>query len=312
MINLATAHYGSIAALITLPVFATALGQARIAKAAFAALNQQPAHDAGIKKIFFAGIALSETVALIAVLTTAYLLTSPLTHAVQIYARIGTCMTIIIPSVIIAYFGSLSTAQAIGSAARQPFLTNQILSFMIITQSLMQTPVIFCAIFALIIQSQAASIVTMPAALQLLAVGLTLSLSSIGPCFGLSHFIAQACYCLRYNRTAFSKLFSFTFITQAIIETPFLFGLATAIVMLQLTEVTLMKSIALLCAAFSLGFATLPVSIVSARASAKVLEGIALTPEYAPLLGRFSLFCQAFIDTTAVYGLIIALMLIAY
>ncbi len=312
MINLAAAHYGSIALLITLPVFATALGQARIAKAAFAALNQQPAHDTGIKKLFFAGIALSETVALIAVLTTAYLFSTPLSVDVQIYARIGTCMTIIIPCLIVAYFGSFSIVQALGSAARQPFLTNQILSFMLITQSLMQTPVIFCAIFALIIQYQAATVSTLSGALQLLAVGLTLSLSCIGPCFGLSHFIAQACYSLRFNRIAFSKIFSFTFITQAIIETPFLFGLATAIVMLQLTEITLMKSIALLCAALSLGFATLPVSVVSARAAAKVLQGIAISPENAIILSRFSLFCQAFIDTTAVYGLIIALLLISY
>ncbi len=312
MMNLAAAHYSSIALLITLPVFATALGQARIAKAAFAALNQQPAHDTGIKKLFFAGIALSETIALIAVLTTAYLFTTPLTTDLQIYARIGTCMSIIVPCVIVAYFGSMSIAQALGSAARQPFLTNQILSFMLITQSLMQTPVIFCAIFGLIIQYQATTITTLPAALQLLAVGLTLSLSCIGPCFGLSHFIAQACHSLRLNRIAFAKLFSFTFITQAIIETPFLFGLATAIVMLQLPNVTLMKSIALLCAAIALGGATLPVSIVSAQASAKVLQGIALTPENTTLLSRFSLFCQAFIDTTAVYGLIIALMLIMY
>ncbi len=305
-------HYTSITLMITLPVFATALGQSRIAQAAFAALNKQPAHDAGIKKLFFAGMALSETVALIAVLATAYVCNNPLTHDVQIYARICTCMGIIIPSVIVAYFGSLSIVQALGSAARQPFLTHQILSFTLITQSLMQTPVIFCAIFALIIQYQATSISTLPVSLQLLAVGLTLSLSSIGPCLGLSHFIAQACYALRFNRAAFPKLFSFTFITQAIIETPFLFGLATGIVMLQLNQLTFMKSIALLCAAIALGGATLPVSIVSAHASSKVLSGIALNPEQISILSRFSLFCQAFIDTTAVYGLIIALMLIIF
>ncbi|MBY0109976.1 MAG: ATP synthase F0 subunit C [Candidatus Babeliaceae bacterium] len=312
MIHLIVTHYSSIALMITLPVFATAFGQSRIAKAAFAALNQQPAHDAGIKKLFFAGIALSETVALIAVLATAYLFNNSLTHDVQTYTRIGTCMAIIIPCVIVAYFGSLSIVQALGSAARQPFLTNQILSFVLITQSLMQTPVIFCAIFALIIEYQASSVATLPPALQLFAVGLVLSLSSIGPCFGLSHFIAQACHSLRFNRAAFSKIFSFTFITQAIIETPFLFGLATGIVMLQLNQLTFMKSIALLSAAIALGGATLPVSIVSARASSKVLNGIALNPENTSILSRFSLFCQAFIDTTAVYGLIIALMLIIF
>lgn len=310
MMNLANAHYGSIALMITLPVFATALGQSRIAKAAFSALNKQPAHDIGIKKIFFTGIALSETIALIAVLTTSYLLATPLTNDFQIYARMATCLATIIPCVIVAYFGSYSIVQALGAAARQPRLTNQILSFMLITQSLMQTPVIFCAIFGLIIQYQAAEVSTLPVALQLLAVGLIVSLSSIGPCLGLCHFIWQACHSLGFNRAAFGKLFTFTFITQAIIETPFLFGVATAIIIFQLNDVTVMKSIALLCAAIALGGATIPVSIVSAQASAKVLKGIALHPENSTMLSRFSFFCQAFIDTTAVYGLIIALMLI--
>jgi F0F1-type ATP synthase membrane subunit c/vacuolar-type H+-ATPase subunit K len=73
-----------------------------------------------------------------------------------------------------------------------------------------------------------------------------------------------------------------------------------------------MKGIALLCGAVALGGATLPVSIVSAQASAHILKGIALNPKKSILLSRFSLFSQAFIDTTAVYGLIIALMLISF
>ncbi len=304
-------HYLSLTLLVALPVFATALGQARIARASLAALNQQPAHDLGIKKIFFTGIALSETIALIAVLTTAYLFTVPIATDFHIYARIGSCLAVLVPALLIGYLGSSSISQALLSAARQPFLTNQILSFMLITQSLMQTPVIFCAIFALVIQMQASSLASFPAALQLLSVGLMLALCSIGPCIGLSLFITRATRALKINRAAFTPLFSFTFISQAIIETPFLLGLATAIAMLQLTPTTTTKGLALLCASIALGCSTLPVSIASAQASAQVIEGVAFSPEHATLFGRFSLFCQAFIDTTAIYGLIIALLLIA-
>jgi F0F1-type ATP synthase membrane subunit c/vacuolar-type H+-ATPase subunit K len=310
MISPIATHYLSISLLVALPVFATALGQARIGRATLAALDQQPAHDLGIKKIFFAGIALSETIALITILTTAYFLTAPVTNSFEQYARIGATLAVLIPALLVSYLGSFSIAESLTCAARQPFLTNQILSFMLITQSLMQTPAIFCAIFACIIQAQAASIQTYPGALQMLATGLMLALCSIGPCIGLSYFITQACRALKLNRAAFSSLFSFTFISQAIIETPFLLGLATAIAMLQLTPSTTLKGVALLCAAVALGGATIPVSIGSALASSKALTGIALNPENASLLGRFSIFCQAFIDTTAIYGLIIALLLI--
>jgi F0F1-type ATP synthase membrane subunit c/vacuolar-type H+-ATPase subunit K len=311
MIHLIATHYITLALLSVLPVFFTAVGQARIGRAAIAALNKQPGYDIGIKKIFFAGIALSETVALITLLTTAYLFTVPVTSDFQVYARFGACVAVLVPALLMSYLGSFSIVESLASAARQPFLSNQILSFMLITQSLMQTPVIFCAIFALIIQMQAANLTNLPSALQLMATGIMLALCSVGPCIGLSYFITHACTALRINRAAYSQLFSFTFISQAIIETPFLLGLATAIVLLQLEVATLTKGIALICAAVALGGATLPVSIASAHASARVLEGIAYTPAHAPLLGRFSIFCQAFIDTTAIYGLIIALLLIS-
>lgn len=306
----AAIHYASIALVVIVPIFATALGQARIGKSALAALDQQPTNDSGIKKLFFAAIALSETVALIALLMAAYFFVNPLTSDLQVYARVGSVLAVIIPAVLIGYLGSRSSVQALTSAARQPTLSNQILSFTLITQSLMQTPVIFCAIFAFIIQSQAATLTTYPSALQLFSVGLMLALCSVGPCIGLSSFIARASYALKFNRAAYGKLFSFTFISQAIIETPFLLGLAAAIVVLQLEVTTTIKGIALICAAVTLGVTSMVVSIASARVSSQVLEGIAFSPDRAPLLGRFSLFCQAFVDTTAIYGLIIALLFI--
>lgn len=306
------AHYSSIVLLIALPLFATALGQARIGKAACTALDIQPGNDSGIKKIFFAGLAIAETVALIAILMGIYLFNAPLATLYQIYARIGAWLAVTVPAILIGYFGSLSVQQALLASARQPFLSTQILNFVLVTQSLMQTPVIFSAIFAYLIQTQTASIETLPQSLQLLATGLTLALCSIGPSIGLSSFIAQACDSLKINRAAYGKLFSFTFISQAIIETPFLLGLAVAIVMLQLEVTTLTKALALLCAACAQGITAFVVSIMSARVSTRVLHGIAHAPEHAPLLGRLSLFCQVFIDTTAIYGLIIALLLITY
>ncbi len=305
-------HYGGTAFLAAFAFFSSSLGQARIGKAALKASDRQPGDDRAIKKIFFTGIALSETVALIALGAAIYLFYSPITSPVQIYVRIAVYAAIIVPCVLISYLGSASIAESLQSAARQPFLVQQILNFMLVTQSLMQTPVIFCAIFAFIITMQAKQITTLPAALQLSAAGIMLALCSIGPCIGLSYFIKHASKSLRINRASFGQLFSCTFISQAIIETPFLLGLATTIVLLQLEVTTISKGITLICAALALGGCTIPVSIASAYASAKILPGVAANPQHAPKLARFSIFCQAFIDTTAIYGLIIALLIISF
>ena len=303
-------QYGTVVVLGALPIFATALGQARVGKAALAALKQQPAHDSGIKKLFFAAIALSETVALIAVLMVAYLFKQEVLSDLAGYVRICAVGAIVVPAVLTGYRASRASAQALISVARQPALTSRVLNFMLITQSLMQTPVIFCTLFAAIIQAQAATVTTAPEAMRLCAAAIVLALCAAGPCIGLSTFIARATQALKYNREAYSSLFSFTFMSQAIIETPFLLGLAVALVLLQVEATTVIKGVAYLCAAVTLGVSAIVVSISSAHVATQVVDGIAHRPHETPLLGRFSLFCQAFIDTTAIYGLIVALLFI--
>ena len=133
-------HYGGTAFLAAFAFFSSSLGQARIGKAALKASDRQPGDDRAIKKIFFTGIALSETVALIALGAAIYLFYSPITSPVQIYVRIAVYAAIIVPCVLISYLGSASIAESLQSAARQPFLVQQILNFMLVTQSLMQPP----------------------------------------------------------------------------------------------------------------------------------------------------------------------------
>lgn len=310
MITLHFAHYLSLAVLTVIPAFATVFGTIGIAKAALKALDTQPAQEGAIKKIFFTGIALSETVMLCVLGMVAYLFNQPLITSYDLYIRLSICILLIFPASIIGYCGPWSIAQTIYAAARQPQLSNNILSFMLITQSLMQTPVIFCTVFAALIQASITPTITFTHTIQLCALGVLLATASIGPCLGLSYFVYRASVTLPYNRHAFGKLFSFTFISQAIIETPFLLSLALGMFMYGQQVDTPAQALAAMCAAIVLGFAALPTSLASAYASSRALLGMAQSPDYAAQISRISFFCQAFIDTTAIYGLILALMLI--
>ena len=94
---------------------------------------------------------------------------------------------------------------------------------MLITQSLIQTPVIFGLIVALLITASIGSVQTLVEGTQLLAAGICIGLGSIGPTIGLGRFTYQACYTAGINRSSYTKILPFTLISGAIIETPLIF-----------------------------------------------------------------------------------------
>ena len=69
-------------------------------------------------------------------------------------------------------------------------------------------------------QGQAAHVLLCSDSLRLIASGLCIGIGSIGPAIGLSIFSRAALNGISRNIQAYSKLLSFTFISEAIIETP--------------------------------------------------------------------------------------------
>ncbi len=75
-------------------------------------------------------------------------------------------------------------------------------------------------------------------------------------------------------------------------------------------EEAIIKAAALLGAGLAMGFGAIGPGVGEGFAAGKACEGVAKRPEEAPLLTRTMLIGQAVSESTGIYSLVIALLLI--
>ncbi|MFI5332666.1 MAG: hypothetical protein ACHQVS_01040 [Candidatus Babeliales bacterium] len=306
-------HYGTIALAAAINAVGVGIGEGITSRAAIEAINIQPHAKTDIIKTAVFGMALIETAAIMGITVALILLISTQTNTSD-YARIaesGIALAICLPGLFIGFVSAFPAQEACLSIARQPFFSQKILRFMLLTQSVLQTPIISGFIIAMLIRAQAEYVTTLAQGLQLLASGLCIGLGSIGPSIGLGIFARTACKSISINRDAYNRLLSFTLVSQAIIETSVIFALVISILIVFANPaLTIVGGLALLGAAISTGLGTFGAGISNGRTSAATCKAIALNPDTYTQLSRTSMIAQSLIDTTPIYALIVSIILI--
>lgn len=309
-------HYGTIAFAVALNSVGVGLGEGLTSLAALKAIDIQPHARPEISKTFILGMALIETAAVVG-LTMALMLLTPLKETAHTefmhYAELGIAFAICIAGSAIGISSSFPAQHACYAVARQPFFSQKIQGLMLLTQSLMQTPVVFAFIVALFIKSQLINVTSLGESFRLIGSGLCIGLGSIGPAIGLSLFSREACKAIGVNPHAYQKILSFTLVSEALIESPLIFALLISLILLQVSTGDVFNFIngsALLASAFCMGMGTFGTAIASGRVAAKACEKIALNPEQYSVMMRTSLFAQVLIETCAIYCLIVSFALI--
>lgn len=310
-------YFGAIALTTAINAIGVGIGQGLTSSAAVEGINQQPAAQNEITKIAILGMALIETAAVMGTVISFWLLLQVMNNSHNYYtnlAGIGIAFAICCSGFVLGLVSSLPARAACFSVARQPFFSQQITRFMMISLSLLQTPIIFGFLIALFIQAQATTITTMRDSLRLIASGICIGLGSIGPAIGLALFAQKACQGIGINRRAYNQVFSFTLISQAIIETPIIFSLMVSISLLFLVPMVpqenLLDGIALFSAGLCTGLGTIGPGISSGRTATAACEQIILNPEMHSSLSRVSMFAQGLIETAAIYAVLISFCLI--
>jgi len=307
-------HYGTAALAVGINAIGVGIGEGLTGQAALRAMNIQPSARNDISTTAILGMALIETAAILGISIAAMLLllgsSAPRTEFSGI-AEIGIAAAICVSGFVIGIMSSLPAQQACLSVARQPFFSKKILYFMIITQSVIQTPIIFGFIIAMFIRSQMDFITTYPESIRLMASGLCIGIGSIGPVIGLGLFAQQACHSVGINQNAYDKLFSFMLISQALIDTPVIFALTTSMLLaFSISATTTTMAIATIAAAACMSCGTFTTGISAGRTAAAACLRIAFDPEQAGNLARTSMIAQAFIDTNVIYAFVIATLLL--
>lgn len=304
-------YYASVAALVIIPATGVGFGQSRVAQTVLHSMDEQPHAHKQLSTLFFIALAISETAAIFCVMLGLSLLFSPYTSAYQTLAALGIVCALAVPAVISGLMGAYPTQAALSALARQPHHQGSIIKTMILGQTVLQTPVIFGLIIALIIKS-ATHDITLLLGLKTIAAGLAVSVGMIGPTIGLSRFSQKACSLIGLHPESYNYLINFVLISQALIETPILFGFLTAIIIivLPLKSTVALAAVPSFMAALACGITTFGPGISSGKTAAEAAHALAHAPEHRTTISRTSMLAQTLIDTSAILGLVVAILIL--
>ena len=269
----------AIALAVSLTSIGVGIGESLTSIAALQAINIQPKATTDINKMSVLGMALTETSAVLALVMAIMLIlgSSNLSYYSDL-SRLGIAFAISFSGAAIGIASSMPAKAACLATARQPFFSNKILNIMLLTISFIQTPIIFGFIVALFINYQAAGCTTLGESLRLISAGISIGLGSIGPTLGLAYFAKSAAEGLGVNRDAYDKIMTFTFLSEALIETPVVFALVTSLLLLTTSAPSTFKGLTLIAAALCVGVGNSAPGISSGQTASSACTQIAINP----------------------------------
>lgn len=313
----AALHAFSILCSVGITSLGVGLGGGIAAKGALHAINVAPQSGAEILRASIIGLALIETGGILGVVMGLILLFGQsMDDPNLLYIGISECgiaFALGITGCMVGVYAALPARQASASIARQPFFSSKIINIMLLTQSIIQTPVIFGFLISLFIKTNLIQVHDIIHSLKLLASGLCLALGSIGPIIGLSRFAQVAVESIGRNRHSYGKIMPFTFISQAIIETPIIFAFVIAIILLvspvDFHHISL-NGIGFIAAALAIGIGTFGPGVSSGNIASAACKEIAIDPKNSSLLMKTSVLGQGIVDAAAIYALLVSLLLL--
>lgn len=295
----------------------TSIGQGFIGKQALISMHQQPESSDVISKTSIIGIAITESASIMGLIISILLIRdhSKLPYnEFTIFGLIAIAFSVGISGLCAGIAASFPATASCASLARQPFQKTKILNLMLITQTLIMTPNMFGLIVALMIKNNLATIDGFNIAMQLLSAGISIGLGCIGPSIGLSLFAFAACEAIGINKKAYSKIITFTFICEAIIETPIIFSLLISLMILTTTTnvSSLVQGWQFLAAALCISLSTISPGINSGRTGAAACKKIGTNLELYSTISKMAMLGLAMIDTFAIYGLLLSILMLLY
>lgn len=308
-------HYINIAVISFLSALANGIGGGLASKTALEAINIQPRAKGEIIKTCIIGLALIETAAIMALIIIVLMLTktAAISNIYQVTAECGITCAIAIPALIVGIVSAFPIQQSCLSIARQPFFSQQIVNLMLITQIVIQSGVIFGFLIALLINLQMLNATAMHTALILVSAGIALGIGAIGPIIGIATFAKSACQSISVNRKAYPQLLSFVFISEAIIETPLILSFLIAMIIVFINpanQTNFSVAIKAMSAALCIGIATTSPGIASGKTAASACQQLVKNVQYYSMISQASLFSQGLIDASAIYALLISLLIL--
>lgn len=310
-------HYFSAALMVVLGGMGGSIGHGLAGAQTLSSMLRQPTGNDYSFRAMVVGLSLIESGCIVALVVSLVVLlsgTKDLTMA-RALAEFGMAVAVGVAAVASSIASSFVVKAAMTAISRQPVFAPKMFTMMLITQSIIEAPVIFAFVTALTIRARFSPDMSLIFGLQCLAAGLIIAFGCIGPSIGQAIFAGAANGSLGLNTDAYAKIFTFTLLGEAVIETPMIFCLVFSFVMMY-TQVPIPPDGSLLIIApFFIATGTVSVAALAASSAigyvgSRSCYQIAQTPEHSGIFLRTTLLAIAFIESTVIYALIVGFLLL--
>jgi F-type H+-transporting ATPase subunit c len=310
-------HHLSIGLTIVFGGIGGGIGLGLAGLSTIQATTRQPISNESCFKTMLIGLALIESGAIIALVTALILIFgAPEVITLPIaLAELGMAITVSSAAATVGIASSFVVRSATQSIARQPFIAQKISTLMLVTQSIIEAPVMFAFIISLLIRMRITSELELAESLKLLASGACMAIGCWGPSVGQAMLASASCRTMGLFKNAYSKIFPFTILCQAVIETPLAFCLLFSLLIIfspiAPNATSLVTAIMpFVVAAFAMGVGSLGPGIGMGYVASRSACHLASEPSQYSTLLRTTLLAIAFIESSVVYAMVVALLLL--
>ncbi len=308
-------HYGAAGLALCLSAIGCGIGLGIAGQGMIGSSLRQPMAVGPIFNAMVVGMGMIEGGAIITLVATLLVLFGKpvdLTEA-QAFAAAGGVLAVGVVSMIASIASGFIAAATAEAIARVPIFSGKISTFMIITQSLIEAPIIFALIVNLMIRMHITPAMSWDLALALFAASCCIMVGCIGPSVGQSIFAHAAVRAVGENYKAYNKLFTFALVNYAFIETAVIFCLIVALCIIFILPGAAISSIAAMracAAALTISLGSFGGAVALGLVGKKSCEGIALDATGYSAIARITLISGVFIESTIIYAFLVALLLI--
>ena len=313
-VNLAAACGGGIA--MGLGAIGAAIGEGYTASEASFAVSRNPKLSGDLFKSMLVGQAVAESASIFALVIAILLLfldvpNPTLVKGAALFGA-GLCMG----------FGAIGSGvgsgfpggQACKGMVHQPEMSSRLTTNMLIGSAVCQTPAIFAMVVSLILMFvNFGNAPLQPTWAALLGAGLSTGLAAIGSGIGGGLAAGASCEGVARSPETVGPVTTTMLVGQAVAQTPSIFGLLISFVLVFKTfpETTaLQTAMALLGAGICMGFGGIGPGIGNGMAAEGAVRWVARRVDHAGDLMRTMLVGQAVSQSTAIYAMVVSLVLI--
>ncbi|MGD9302209.1 MAG: ATP synthase F0 subunit C [Desulfobacterales bacterium] len=293
-----------------------AVGEGYTAAQANAAVSRSPKISADIFKNMLVGQAVAESASIFALVIAILLLflDVPVPTLLKAAALLGAGFCMGLGAIGSGVGSGYPGGQACTGIARQPAVTSQLTTNMLIGSAVCQTPAIFAMVVSLMLMFiDFGNAPLYPTWAAYLGAGLSMGLAAIGSGYGGGLAAGASCEGIARQPKTATNVTTIMLVGQAVSQTPAIFGLLVSFILMFKSypeSTALSASMALLGAGLCMGFGGIGPGIGNGMAAEGAVRWVARNVEHAGDLMRIMLVGQAVSQSTAIYAMVVSLVLI--